>query len=119
MQADLIPQRIQQIRKIRKRRRNAMTLATIFARAVRVPAGSGGPSVANSESEAQWLLSHGYPAEAELARLETMGLAQLKTGAQAGNKPATVIYGKKIAIEAGCFQEGVDILRNAARSGKL
>ncbi|WP_185824729.1 hypothetical protein [Xanthomonas sp. SI] len=78
-----------------------------------------GPLVANSEAEAQWLLTHGYPTEAELARLETMGLAQLRAEAQAGNKPATVIYGKKTAIEAGRFQEGVDILRDAATSGNL
>jgi len=79
----------------------------------------GGPLVANSEAEAHWLLSHGYPTEAELARLETMGLAQLRAEAQAGNKPATVIYGRKTAIEAGRFQEGVGILRDAATSGNL
>ena len=79
----------------------------------------GRPLVANSEVEAQWLLSHGYPAQAELARLETIGLAQLRAEAQAGNKPATVIYGRKIAIEAGRFQEGVGILRDAATSGNL
>lgn len=65
------------------------------------------------------MLSHGYPTEAELGRLEAMGLAQLKAQAQAGNKPAAVIYGKKTAIEGGRFFDGLGILRDAATSGNL
>ncbi|MCC4594521.1 hypothetical protein NRY95_02085 [Xanthomonas campestris pv. phormiicola] len=78
-----------------------------------------GPLVANSEAEAQWLLSHGYPTEAELARLEAMGLSQLKAETQAGNTLATVIYGRKTAIEGGRFFEGLGVLRDAAMSGNL
>ncbi|WP_456359875.1 hypothetical protein [Xanthomonas translucens] len=80
---------------------------------------ASGPLVANSEAEAQWLLSNGYPTEAELARLDRMGLEQLKAESQAGNKAATVIYGKKTAIDGGRFQEGLGILRGAASSGSL
>ncbi|QDI04975.1 hypothetical protein [Xanthomonas cerealis] len=78
-----------------------------------------GPLVADSEAEAQWLLAHGYPTQAELARLEPMSLVQLKAQAQAGNKPAAVLYGKKTAIEGGRFQEGLGILRQAATAGNL
>ncbi|MFC7519860.1 hypothetical protein ACFQS6_05755 [Xanthomonas populi] len=48
--------------------------------------------VANSDAEAQWLLTHGYPTEYELARLETLHLDQLKAQSQSGNKAAPVIY---------------------------
>ncbi|CAD1790212.1 hypothetical protein CPBF426_25820 [Xanthomonas arboricola pv. juglandis] len=77
-----------------------------------------GPFVANSEAEAKWLLSHGYPTEAELARLEGLNLDQLKAESQAGNQAATVIYGKKIALN-GPFYNGIDILRRAAVAGNL
>lgn len=80
---------------------------------------ASGPLVANSEAEAQWLLSNGYPTEAELARLDRMSLEQLKAESQAGNKAATVIYGKKTAINGGHFQDGFGILRNAASAGNL
>lgn len=80
---------------------------------------ASGPLVANSEAEAQWLLSNGYPTEAELARLDRMSLEQLKAESQAGNKAATVIYGKKTAINGGHFQDGLGILRNAASAGNL
>ncbi|MFB9117139.1 hypothetical protein QSH39_009650, partial [Xanthomonas arboricola pv. corylina] len=53
---------------------------------------AGGPLIANSDAEAQWLLRHGYPTEHELARLETLTLDQLKAESQAGNQAATVIY---------------------------
>nr|WP_319024056.1 hypothetical protein [Xanthomonas axonopodis] len=77
-----------------------------------------GPFVANSEAEAKWLFSHGYPTEAELARLETLSLDQLKAESQAGNQAATVIYGKKTALN-GPFYNGIDILRRAAVAGNL
>ncbi|PPU70457.1 hypothetical protein XcuCFBP2542_18770 [Xanthomonas cucurbitae] len=79
---------------------------------------ASGPLVANSDAEAKWLLSNGYPTEAELARLDKLSLDQLKAESQAGNKAATVIYGKKTAT-SGHFQEGLGILRNAASSGNL
>lgn len=74
--------------------------------------------IANSDAEAQWLLRHGYPTEHELARLETLTLDQLKAESQAGNQPATVIYGKKTAL-AGRFYQGIGILRRAAVAGNL
>ncbi|MEA5125670.1 hypothetical protein [Xanthomonas floridensis] len=77
-----------------------------------------GPLVANSDAEAQWLWMHGYPTEDELARLETLNLDQLKAESQAGNKAATVIYGKKTAV-AGQFYKGIGILRRAAVAGNL
>lgn len=77
-----------------------------------------GPLVANSDAEAQWLWTHGYPTENELARLETLNLDQLKAESQAGNKAATVIYGKKTAL-TGPFYKGIDILRRAAVAGNL
>jgi hypothetical protein len=80
---------------------------------------ASGPLVANSDAEAQWLLSNGYPTEAELARLNRMSLEQLKVESQSGNKAAAVIYGKKTAINGGRFQDGLSILRNAASSGNL
>ncbi|AAM40754.1 conserved hypothetical protein [Xanthomonas campestris pv. campestris str. ATCC 33913] len=79
---------------------------------------ASGPLVANSDAEAKWLLSNGYPTEAELARLDKLTLDQLKAESQAGNKAATVIYGKKTAT-SGHFQEGLGILRNAASAGNL
>ncbi|WOB51326.1 hypothetical protein NYR97_08140 [Xanthomonas hydrangeae] len=79
---------------------------------------ASGPLVANSDAEAQWLWTHGYPTEDELARLETLNLDQLKAESQAGNKAATVIYGKKTAL-TGPFYKGIDILRRAALAGNL
>lgn len=79
---------------------------------------AGGPLIANSDAEAQWLLRHGYPTEHELARLETLTLDQLKAESQAGNQAATVIYGKNTAL-AGRFYQGIDILRRAAVAGNL
>lgn len=79
---------------------------------------ASGPLVANSDAEANWLLSNGYPTEAELARLDKLTLDQLKAESQAGNKAASVIYGKKTAV-SGHFQEGLGILRDAASAGNL
>ncbi|KQQ69919.1 hypothetical protein ASF73_12450 [Xanthomonas sp. Leaf131] len=79
---------------------------------------ASGPFVANSEAEAHWLMTHGYPTEAEQARLEALNLEQLNAESQAGNKPATVIYGVKTAVN-GRFYAGIGILRRAAVAGNL
>ncbi|WP_115585067.1 hypothetical protein [Xanthomonas arboricola] len=76
------------------------------------------PLVANSQAEAQWLLTHGYPSHAERARLDRMDLAQLKAESQAGNKAATVLYGTKTAV-SGRFYPGLAILSKAAATGNL
>ncbi|WP_115515087.1 hypothetical protein [Xanthomonas arboricola] len=64
------------------------------------------PLVANSQAEAQWLLTHGYPSQVERARLDRLDLAQLKAESQAGNKAATVLYGTKTAV-SGRFYPGL------------
>ncbi|WP_349656542.1 hypothetical protein [Xanthomonas sp. 10-10] len=76
------------------------------------------PLVANSQAEAQWLLTHGYPSQAERARLERMDLAQLKAESQAGNHAATVLYGTRTAL-SGRFHPGLAILSKAAATGNL
>ncbi|WP_184630918.1 hypothetical protein [Xanthomonas arboricola] len=79
---------------------------------------ASGPLVADSEAEAQWLLTHGYPTESERARLDTLQLDQLNAASQAGNQAATVVYGIKTAV-AGRFSTGIGILRRAALAGNL
>ncbi|NIJ88489.1 hypothetical protein FHR49_001276 [Xanthomonas campestris] len=79
---------------------------------------SSGPLVANTQAEARWLLAHGYPSQAEAARLGGMDLAQLNAESQAGNQAATVRYGVKTAL-SGRFAQGLAILSNAAASGNL
>ncbi|EGD07420.1 hypothetical protein XVE_4401 [Xanthomonas vesicatoria ATCC 35937] len=76
------------------------------------------PLVANSQAEAQWLLAHGYPSQAERARLERMDLVQLKAESQAGNNAATVLYGTRTAV-SGRFYPGLAILSKAAATGNL
>nr|WP_115047259.1 hypothetical protein [Xanthomonas arboricola] len=79
---------------------------------------ASGPLVADSEAEAQWLLTHGYPTERERARLDTLHLDQLSAASQAGNQAATVVYGVRTAA-AGRFSTGIGILRRAALAGNL
>ncbi|QTK47762.1 hypothetical protein [Xanthomonas euvesicatoria] len=79
---------------------------------------AGSPLLASSQTEARWLIAHGYPSPAEHARLSKLDLAQLQAESQAGNPAATVFYGSRTA-RSGRFESGVAILRKAAATGNI
>ncbi|MCS4236216.1 hypothetical protein [Stenotrophomonas sp. BIGb0135] len=73
---------------------------------------------ARSLNEARWLIENGYPSEDESKRLSLLNTAQLGIEADAGNRAAQVLYGKRIAVESN-FLSGLTILRQAAQAGSL
>ncbi|MGV1110407.1 hypothetical protein [Xanthomonas translucens] len=79
---------------------------------------SAGALVARTPEEAQWLMQHGYPTREESKRLESATLDQLKAEADAGSKPALIVYGKKLAIGPD-YAAGFSILQRVAQEGNL
>ncbi len=78
-----------------------------------------GPLPASGSREALWLAQHGYPTNAERDRLNALSIADLETEASQGNRAAAVVKAKKLALEAGRFQEGTNLLFKQAQSGNL
>lgn len=77
-----------------------------------------GPLVAASKAEAEWLVRHQYPSEAELNRMQALSLDALQQEASLGNPSAAAVLGKRISLEKD-FLEGQVMLRDQALSGNF
>ncbi|OHY60147.1 hypothetical protein BB780_22395 [Stenotrophomonas maltophilia] len=77
-----------------------------------------GPLQAKSQEEAQWLIRHKYPSQAELERLRSASLDVLQQKASAGDSTAAAVLGKRIALEKN-FMDGQVMLRNQVLSGNF
>ncbi|MDT3470029.1 hypothetical protein [Stenotrophomonas maltophilia] len=77
-----------------------------------------GPLEAKSQEEAEWLIRHKYPSQAELERLRSESLDILQQKASAGDPTAAAVLGKRIAMEKN-FMDGQVMLRNQVLSGNF
>ena len=77
-----------------------------------------GPLQARSQEEAEWLIRHQYPSQAELERLGSESLDVLQQKASVGDSTAAAVLGKRIALEKN-FMDGQVMLRNQVLSGNL
>lgn len=77
-----------------------------------------GPLQAKSPEEAEWLIRHKYPSQAELEHLRSESLDVLQQKASAGDTTAAALLGKRIALEKN-FMDGQVMLRNQVLSGNF
>jgi len=77
-----------------------------------------GPLQAKSQEEAEWLIRHKYPSQAELEHLQSESLDVLQQKASAGDTTASTVLGKRIALEKN-FMDGQVMLRNQVLSGNF
>jgi hypothetical protein len=77
-----------------------------------------GPLQAKSLEEAEWLIRHKYPSQAELERLRSESLDVLQQKASAGDPNASAVLGKRIAMDKN-FTDGQVMLRNQVLSGNF
>lgn len=77
-----------------------------------------GPLQAKSQEEAEWLIRHKYPSQAELEQLRSESLDVLQQKASAGDTSAAAILGKRISLEKN-FMDGQVMLRNQVLSGNF
>jgi hypothetical protein len=57
------------------------------------------PLQAGSQEEAEWLIRHKYPSQAELEHLRSESLDVLQLKASAGDTTAAAVLGKRPALE--------------------
>lgn len=77
-----------------------------------------GPLQAKSQEEAEWLIRHKYPSQAELEQLRSESLDVLQQKASVGDTTAAAVLGKRIALEKN-FMDGQVMLRNQVLSGNV